>query len=141
MAASAWLATDSTRTLLQNGTLQIGVDTFKMALFQSTSNLSTGSTTYAGLTNEVANANGYTTGGQAITWVVSGTQSVKDTLSASITWNASGGPITARYAVIYEVGGNILCYCLLDATPADVTAPDGNPLTITANASGIITFA
>jgi hypothetical protein len=56
-------------------------------------------------------------------------------------WTASGGSITARFAVIYESGGNVLCYCLLDNAPADVTATDGNTLTVAFNASGIFTLA
>jgi hypothetical protein len=55
-------------------------------------------------------------------------------------WTASGGSITARFAVIYEVGGNVLCYCLLDSAPADVTATDGNPLTVQIAASGLLTL-
>ena len=57
------------------------------------------------------------------------------------TWTASGGSIVARYAVIYEVGGNVLCYCLLDSTPADVTVTDTNTLTVTINASGLFTLS
>ena len=60
---------------------------------------------------------------------------------ADAVWTASGGSITARFAVIYESGGNVLCYCLLDSTPADVTATDGNTLTVALNASGIFTLA
>ncbi len=47
----------------------------------------------------------------------------------------------ARFAVIYESGGNVLCYCLLDSSPADVTATTGNTLTVAANASGVFTLA
>jgi hypothetical protein len=36
----------------------------------------------------------------------------------------------ARFAVIYESGGDVVCYCLLDSSPADVTATTGNTLTI-----------
>jgi hypothetical protein len=43
--------------------------------------------------------------------------------------------------VIYESGGDVLCYCLLDSTPADVTATTGNTLTIALHASGIFTLA
>ena len=49
--------------------------------------------------------------------------------------------ITARFAVIYEVAGNVLCYALLDSTPADVTATTGNTLTVAAHASGVFTLA
>jgi hypothetical protein len=34
----------------------------------------------------------------------------------------------------------LICYCLLDSAPADVTASAGNALTITMNASGTFTL-
>lgn len=140
-AAGTWTFPNGARTKLLDGTFDIDSDTWKMALFLSTSNLSTSSTTYAGATNEVAQANGYTTGGIAITLTLSGTTTVTVDISVDPVWTASGGSITARFAVIYEVGGNILCYCLLDSTPADVTATNGNTLTVAANASGVFTLA
>jgi len=140
MAAGNWTFVNTSRTNLLNGTFDLDSDTWKMALFQSTSNIGAGSTTYAGLTNEVANANGYTTGGQSVTLTLSGTTTVTVDVQTDPVWTASGGSITARYAVIYEVGGNVLCYCLLDSTPADVTATDGNTLTVAANASGVFTI-
>jgi len=38
------------------------------------------------------------------------------------------------------VSGNVLCYCLLDSTPADVTTTDGNTFTVQINASGVFTL-
>lgn len=142
MAAGAWTFTNAGRTSLLNGDFDLDTDTFKMALFLSTSNIGSGSTTYAGLTNEHANANGYTTGGVSMgALTLAGTTTVTVDDPADVVWTASGGSITARFAVIYEVGGNVLCYCLLDSTPADVTATDGNTLTIALHASGIFTLA
>jgi len=63
MAAGAWTFTNGGRTKLLDGTFDIDSDTYKCALFLSTSNIGAASTTYAGVTNEHANANGYTTGG------------------------------------------------------------------------------
>src|SRR5918999_311229 len=126
MAAGQWQFTNAGRQKFFNGIFDIDSDTFKMALFLSTSNIGAGSTTYAGLTNEHANANGYTTGGIAITLTIAGTTTVTIDIQTDPTWTASGGSITARFAVIYEVGGDVLAYCLLDATPADVTTTDGN---------------
>lgn len=140
MAAGSWTFTNAGRTSLLNGDFDIDSDSFKMALFLSTSNIGSGSTTYAGLTNEHSNANGYTTGGKALTMSLSGTTTVTVDCDDQ-TWTASGGSITARFAVIYEVSGKVLCYCLLDSTPADVTATDGNTLTVQINASGIFTLA
>jgi hypothetical protein len=141
MAAGAWTFTNASRTSLLDGTFDINSDSWKMALFLSTSNIGSGSTTYAGLTNEHANSNGYTTGGIAITLTLSGTTTVTVDISTDPAWTASGGSIVARFAAIYEVGGNVLCYCLLDDAPANVTATDGNTLTVAAHSSGVFTLA
>jgi hypothetical protein len=141
LAAGTWTFTNASTKMLLDGTFDLDTDSFKCALFQSTSNIGAASTTYAGLTNEVANANGYTTGGIAITLTLAGTTTVTVDIQTDPVWTAAGGSITARFAVIYEVGGNILCYALLDSTPADVSATDGNTLTVAANASGVFTLA
>jgi len=142
MAAGAWTFTDASRKYLLDGTLDLDTDSFKMALFLSTSNIGASSTTYAGVTNEHANANGYTTGGIALSGVtLTGTTTVTWDDTNDFVWTASGGSIVARFAVIYEVAGNVLCYCLLDSSPADVTATTGNTLTVALNASGILTLS
>jgi hypothetical protein len=141
MAAGTWTFPNGARTKLLDGTFDIDSDTWKCALFQSTSNLAVGSTTYAGVTNEVAAANGYATGGIAVTLTLSGTTTVTVDIQTDPVWTASGGSITGRFAAIYEVGGNVLCFALLDATPADVTATDGNTLTVAANVAGVFTLA
>lgn len=140
MAAGNWTFTNATRTNLSNG-IYLDADSYKIALFLSTSNIGAASTTYAGLTNEHANANGYTTGGNAVTMSRSGTTTVTVDTTDPAVWTASGGSIVARFAVLYEVGGNVVAYCLLDSTPADVTVTAGNTLTITINASGVFTIA
>ena len=141
MAAGTWTFTNTGRTKLLNGTFDIDSDTWKCALFLSTSNIGAASTTYAALTNEHANANGYTTGGITVALTLAGTTTVTVDITTDPVWTASGGSITARYAVIYEVGGDVLCYALLDSTPADVTATSGNTLTVAAHASGVFTLA
>lgn len=141
MAAGNWTFTDATRTDILNGTYDFDTDSFKIALFLSTSNIGAGSTTYAGVTNEHANANGYTTGGIACTITLSGTTTVTVDSTTNPVWTASGGSITARFGVLYEVSGRVVAYFLLDNTPADVTATAGNTLTITINASGVFTLA
>ena len=141
MAAGSWTHTNASRTYLVNGTFDIDSDTWKMALLLSTSNIGSGTTTYAGLTNEHSNANGYTTGGAAITLTLAGTTTVTIDISTDPTWTASGGSIVWRYAAIYEVSGNVWVYCLGDSAPADVTTTTGNVLTVAAHASGVATLA
>ena len=141
MAANAWLFTNGGRTRLLNGTFDIDTDSFKCALFLSTSNIGAASTTFAGVTNEHAAANGYTAGGIAVALTLAGTTTVTVDITTDPVWTASGGSIVARWAVIYEVGGDVLAYSLLDNTPADVTATTGNTFTVAANASGVFTLA
>ena len=143
MAAGAWTFTNGGRTKLLDGTFNVESDTYKMAL-----HLSTGTQPAAAIVawaelddSEHANANGYTDGGIACALSLTGTTTVKADIDTDPVWTASGGSIVARWAVIYEVGGNVLCYCLLDSTPADVTATDTNTLTVAAHASGVFTLA
>lgn len=139
MAIGAWQFTNTGRTkLLDNTGFDIDSGSYKCALFLSTSNLAAASTTYAAVTNEVANAVGYTTGGIAVTLTLSGTTTVTVTWSVNPVWTAAGGSITARFAAIYEVAGNVLVFSDFGA---DQTATDTNTFTITPNASGIFTLA
>jgi len=140
MGAGNWVLTNAGLTSLLDGTFDLDSDTFKCALFLSTSNIGAGSTTYAGLTNEHASENGYTTGGMAVTLVLTGTTTVKIDIDTDPVWTASGGSILARFGVIYEVSGTVLAYCLADDTPADVEATDGNTFTLAAHSDGVGTL-
>lgn len=141
MAAGAWTFTDGARTRMLNGTWDFDTDTFKVALFLSTSNIGAASTTYAGVTNEHANANGYATGGVAATVTLGGTTTVTVDDTVDPSWTASGGSIVARFAVFYEVGGDVVAYCLLDSTPADVTTTTGNTFVVQIHVNGIFQLA
>lgn len=145
-AAGRWKLYNSFKKKVADGTIDLDTHTFKCALFLSTSNCDTLThDELVDLTNQHANANGYTTGGvtlTGVTWVTSGGTTTFDCDNPS--WTASGGPITARFAVIYDdtaTGDPLVCVCLLDTAPADATAPDGNPFTITINAAGVFTFS
>lgn len=152
MAAGKWKVYETSKQYIGNGTHDLD-DTanWKVALFLSTSNcdtLSVGTGIYADLTNEHANANGYTTGGVALTSIVfTQTGGVATFDCADPTWTASGGSIVCRFAVIYRnatvnsIVKPLLCVCLLDTAPADVTTTTGNILTLQINASGIFTLS
>lgn len=153
MAAGKWKVYDFAKKYLADGTFDMDNASLglTMALFLSTSNcetLSVGTGVYGDLTNEHANANGYTTGGIALTgetWTRSGGTTTFD--CDNVVWTASGGSITARFAVIYcnatvnTIVKPLLCVSLLDTTPADVTATTGNTLTVAINASGVLTVS
>ncbi len=146
MAANALVFYDDFKLQLGNGTQDLDTDSFKVALFTSSYTPAPATdVTYSLLTGEVANANGYTTGGvtlTSVTWTESGGTATFD--SADPAWTASGGSITARYAVLYngtDAANNLIGYVLLDNTPADVTVTDGNTLTIQVAATGWFTLS
>ena len=130
MAAGPWTFTNAARTNLLNGTHDIDSDSWKVALVTSSSNIGASTTTWAGVTGEVASGNGYTTGGISVTLTLSGTTSVTCSFADNPVWTATDSGITARRAVLYEVGGHVLAYHLLDATDVDVTTTAGNTLEI-----------
>jgi hypothetical protein len=138
----------SFRKYLGDGTIDLDSNAFKVALTSSTYTPSASAhTIYSDLTNELSTANGYTAGGASLGSVTWTQATVTLTFDAADTvWTASGGSITARYAVIYvnatvnTIVKPLVCYILLDTTPADVTATDTNTLTLQWNASGIFTL-
>jgi hypothetical protein len=148
MAAGKWKMYESAKLAWANGTIDFDSHSFKINLYSSTSNANTLTaatiTQLTDITNQLATANGYTQNTKACTITTansSGTITIDETTNPS--WTASGGSITARFAVIYDDthASDMPCFvCLLDTTPADVTATDGNTFTITMNASGVITF-
>lgn len=139
----------SFREYVADGTIDLDTDTFKVTLHSSSYTPNAGThTVYADLTNELSTASGYTNGGDAlgsVQWTRSGGTVTFD--AADTIWTASGGSITARYAVIRKDGtanaivSPLICYILLDTTPADVTATAGNTLTLQWNGSGIFTLS
>lgn len=146
MAADALVFYDIFSEAIADGTHDLDNDTIRVALFTSSYTPSAAHTAYSGLTNEVANGNGYTTGGEALTSVQWNQASGTATFDAADTeWTATGGSIVCRYAVLYnaDAGGSndLIGYILLDNTPADVTVTDTNTLTLQWNGSGIFTLA
>jgi len=106
----------SFKVALLNGEMDFSGDTsqtFKIALFTSSATLNAATTAYA-TTNEVANGNGYTTGGNTLTISAapasSGTTAFLD--FADTTW--TDATITARGALIYKVGGTNPAVAVLD---------------------------
>ncbi len=151
-AAGKWKAYDELKARMGDGTIDLNTNPLKLAIFLSTSNantLSVGTGVYGDLTNEHANANGYLTGGVAlasVTYDNTGATATFDAADLAPAWTAAGGAITGRFGVIYvnatvnTIVKPLVGVCLLDATPADVTAADGNPFNITFNVSGIFTL-
>ena len=146
-AAGKWKLYEQAKLDIANGLMDLDTHAYKIALFTSASNCNTlsGTTALASLTNQVATANGYTQNSKVVTIVTSnasGTITVDET--SNPVWTASGGSITARFAVIYNdthASKQALCVCLLDTAPADVTATDTNTFTITMPVLGLFTIS
>jgi len=122
-------------------------DVLKVALFTSTHTPSASAdVSFSALSNQVS-GNGYTAGGNTLAYDSSTrwseTSGVATLDADNSVFTAASGDIVARYAVLYDstpATNNLIGYFLLDDTPADVTATDGNTLTIEWNASGILTI-
>jgi len=94
------------------------------------------------VTNEEGTTNtGYTAGGIACAMTASGTTTVTQVMTTAPVWTAGSANLTAKWAAIYEVGGDILCFALLDSGGADVTATNGNTLTVGTNGGTVFTLA
>ena len=89
---------------------------------------------------------GYTAGGatlSSVTWVQSTNTYTLD--AADTVWNAAGGSLSAKYALIYDstpgssATNPVIAYVNLDGSAGTVTATDAN-FTLQWNASGILTI-
>jgi hypothetical protein len=148
-APSALTIFNTFKANLGNGTVDLDTNSFKAALFTSAAALAAGTgEVFGDLTNEVANGNGYTSGGFALTsptfTQTAGTAAFKTGNNPS--WTGSGAGFAARYLVLYASGtlngkvNPLVGFMLLDSAPADVSFAAGNTVTVTQNAAGWFTL-
>lgn len=147
-APSAWTVYDQFKNQLGKKTLDLSADTFKVALFLSTSdcgNAAHATAKYSDFTNEVSNANGYTTGGaSASTGTFANAAGVETFTVGNVSWTASGAGITARFAVLYDstdANKRAVAYSILDSTPANIVVASPVVLTIIMGAVGSLISA
>ncbi len=151
MAATAWQLYNSAKSHIGNGTITLGAGVFKMVLAKAASNASTFTlSVYGSLTNEVAAAGGYVTGGRNLLpatgqWIQGASaKQQKFTLSSvGLAFTASGASIVdIKYAIIRNstgsTAGKLLCWCQLSSANFTVTSP--NTLTVLPAATGIFTL-
>lgn len=144
MAATAWTLYNKAKKKLMAGTIQLGVNVFKMQLHTSASNASTATlSTAASVSNEVADGYGYTTGGQAlaaVTWSVGASAGQYRFDSNDLVWTATGGNIAnIKFAVVKNSAGQAVMWSRL--TTAQFTLTMNNTLTVQINANGYFTLA
>ena len=143
MAATAWSFYNSFREYLGNAQFDLDgtVTGFYMALHTSAASVNVNNvalSTQASLANEVANGNGYATGGKSVTartWASAATNKYRFDSTACV-WTATGGDVSnVKYAIIYQAGGKLVCWSRL--TTSQFTLAQNNTLTVTPSATGI----
>ena len=151
MAASAWQLYNEAKKYIGNGTITLGAGVFKMVLAKAASNASTFTlSAYSEITNEVAAAGGYVTGGRNLVpataqWTVGASaKQMKFTMSSvGLAFTASGANlVNIKYAILRNstgaTAGRLLCWCQLSSSQFTVTSP--NTLTVLPAATGIFTL-
>ena len=136
---------------VRSGTITLGAGVFKMVLAKAASNASTFTlSAYSEITNEVAAAGGYATGGRALVpatgqWVqgASAKQHKFTMSSIGLAFTASGASIVdIKYAIIRNstgtTAGRLLCWCQLSSANFTVASP--NTLTVLPATTGIFTL-
>ena len=153
MAATAWQLYNDGKRYIGNGTIELGVSNFKMALFRTSASALVNDfalSTFGSLSAEISATGGYVSGGKALVpatgqWTVGASaKQMKFTYSTiGLTFTASGAPLTnVRYAVIYKDGvgsaAKLLCFCALSSAQFTVSSP--NTLTVLPAATGVFTL-
>lgn len=140
MTASSFTLENDFRPLLVSGALGnlTATNAISVALFTASATVNATLTTYTALAaagGEVANGNGYTTGGDTgNTLVSSGTTDDTLTFNANVIWTATGSGFIADWAVVYEAStSDIIAFAQL-STGGSVTISAGNTLTISDSA-------
>jgi hypothetical protein len=130
-----------TAKLFADGSNAVG-DTYKVKLY-TTATFDATNTQLSGITGtEATTGTGYTAGGETLANVAVTTVTTNDAKfdADDVTWTASGGSITASYAVIYnDTDANDPPIAFIDFDGSQ-SAGDQTDFKIIWNASGIFTF-
>lgn len=125
--------------------IAVGSHTFKAALFTSSATVNADNVGLSDLgANQVANGNGYTTGGATVTATVTdsdGSDNVKFDISDP-SWTASGGSVGPfRYLVVYDDthASDQIVYIVDLGT--NITITSGGSWSLTVDANGLFTMA
>jgi hypothetical protein len=130
-----------TAKLFADGSNAVG-DTYKVKLY-ATATFDATNTQLSGVTGtEATTGTGYTAGGATLANVAVTTVTTNDAKfdADDVTWTASGGSITASYAIIYnDTDANDPPLAFIDFDGSQ-SAGDGTDFKIVWNANGIFTF-
>ena len=157
MAAGSWKVFTQAKRLLGSGSITLGAGIFRMSLHRASASANilkisnAGISTFASVPGEISAVGGYVAGGRTIGpaaghWTVgASSKQMKFTYTtAGLVFTASGASLSnIKYALLRNStgagAGKVLCYCTLSSTAFTITS--GNTLTITPNASGVLTLA
>jgi hypothetical protein len=149
MAVGSWTFYNKFRKNMGTAGISLLAMSTRMALFLSTSNAATLTLSVIGsVTNQVTQANGYTTGGGAkgllagVTWTgTASAGSMRFNFTPARVWTAAAGTITGiKFAVLYLSGASatvkkLICFSQLSTANFNITV--GNTLTINPSATGV----
>jgi hypothetical protein len=148
MAAQSWKFYNLAKKKIGNGSISLAATVMRMSLVTSASNFATRTIgTFASLTNEIADGNGYSTSGKALTgevWTVGASAQQYKWDADDVVWTGTGGSIAnIKGAVIWlsaaSAGGRHLV-AFASLTSTQFTLASGNTLTIQMNSAGIATL-
>lgn len=148
MAAGPFTVFNIAKLKLLNGAHDIDTHTYKMALVTSAQSIDAtfaGTSTdarYADITSQVANGNGYTTGGKTL--VMSLTRSTGTITVDCDDQSWTSATFSAKYAVIYNdtnANKDLLGFVDLETSVGTGLSPSNGTLSVTINPSGLFTLA
>jgi len=142
MAAGSWVLVASARKNLLTGPLDIDTNTWQMHLLASTAVMaaSTNDAFSTVSADEVSTSStGYATA--SLTLSIAGGSKVTVDIGTDPVWTATTDGFVARYAVIAEASGTMLCFAPLESDSSDVSITTGNTLTVAAAATGVFTLS
>jgi hypothetical protein len=148
MAAQAWKFYNLAKKKIGNGTISLASTVMRISLVTSASNFATRTIgTFASLTNEIADGNGYSTSGKSLTgevWTVGASAQQYKWDADDVVWTGTGGAIAnIKGAVIWlsgaSAGGRHLV-AFASLTSNQFTLASGNTLTVQFNSAGIATL-
>lgn len=148
MSAQAWKIYNLAKKKIGNATLSLASTVFRMTLHTSASNAATLTLgVYNSLTNEVTEANGYSSSGKAMTnevWTVGASAKSYKFDVDDVVWTGTGGTIpNIKFAVLWlsaAASANRHLLCAASLTSSQFTLSSGNTLTLQINSLGVLTM-
>lgn len=149
MAAGAWTVYNEAKKYIGNATISLASTAFRLTLHTSASNANTATLSiYNELDNEVAEGNGYSSSGRALTteiWTVGASAGQYKFDTDDVVFTATGGAINnIKFAVIWlsaAASANRKLLCRSQLTTSQFNLSTGNTLTIQMATTGVLTLA